>query len=98
LKTGDLSYQDIGQIDFYTRLFDEKVKGEDDKPTIGLVLCAGKDETIVKYSVMADKDTLFASKYKLYLPSEDELRAELERERDIIEKQLRDKTDDEQDN
>ena len=92
LKTGDLSYQDIGQIDFYTRLFDDTIKGADDNPTIGIVLCAGKDETIVKYSVLADKENLFASKYKLYLPTEEELRAELEREREFVEKHLLDAT------
>jgi predicted nuclease of restriction endonuclease-like (RecB) superfamily len=94
LKTGDLSYQDIGQIDFYTRLFDDTIKGADDNPTIGIVLCAGKDETIVKYSVIADKENLFASKYKLYLPTEEELRAELERERELVERQLLDEAGD----
>jgi predicted nuclease of restriction endonuclease-like (RecB) superfamily len=93
LKAGDLSYQDIGQIDFYTRLFDDTIKGADDNPTIGIVLCAGKDETVVKYSVLSDKDNLFASKYKLYLPTEEELRAELERERELVEQQLSDESD-----
>jgi hypothetical protein len=88
LKAEDLNYQDIGQIDFYTRLFDDKIKGTDDNPTIGIVLCASKDETIVKYSVLADKENLFASKYKLYLPTEEELKAELERERELIERQI----------
>lgn len=90
LKAGDLTYQDIGQIDFYTRLFDDKIKEHDDNPTIGLVLCSGKDETIVKYSVLSDKDNLFTSKYKLYLPSEEELKAELERERELVERQIED--------
>jgi predicted nuclease of restriction endonuclease-like (RecB) superfamily len=88
LKAGDLSYQDIGQIDFYTRLFDDTIKGIDDNPTIGIILCAGKDETIVKYSVLTDKDNLFVSKYKLYLPTEEELQAEIERERELIERSL----------
>jgi predicted nuclease of restriction endonuclease-like (RecB) superfamily len=87
LKTGKLTYQDIGQIDFYVRLFDEAVKQPDDNPTIGIVLCADKDETIVKYSALADKENLFASKYKLYLPTEDELKRELERERASLERQ-----------
>ncbi|MDR2504892.1 MAG: PDDEXK nuclease domain-containing protein [Oscillospiraceae bacterium] len=87
LKAGKLTYQDIGQIDFYVRLFNDKVKQTDDNPTIGIVLCAGKDETVAKYSVLADNENLFASKYKLYLPTEDELKRELERERDIIERQ-----------
>lgn len=88
LKTGDLTYQDIGQIDFYTRLFDDTVKGEDDNPTIGIILCSGKDETIVKYSVLSDKDNLFTSKYKLYLPTEEELKAEIERERELVDQQI----------
>jgi len=86
LKTGKLTYQDVGQIDFYVRLFDDKVKLPDDNPTIGIILCADKDESIVKYSVLADKENLFATKYMLYLPSEDELRRELERERELIER------------
>jgi predicted nuclease of restriction endonuclease-like (RecB) superfamily len=88
LKTGKLTYQDVGQIDFYTRLFDEKVKQEDDNPTIGIVLCADKDEAIAKYSVLADKDTLFVSKYMQYLPTEEELQAELRYAREIIERQI----------
>lgn len=87
LKTGKLTYQDIGQIDFYVRLFDDKVKQADDNPTIGIILCADKGESIVKYSVLADKDNLFASKYMPFLPTEDELKRELEREREFIERQ-----------
>jgi len=88
LKTGKLTYQDIGQIDFYVRLFDDKLKQPDDNPTIGLVLVTDKDESIVKYSVLADKENLFASKYSLYLPTEEELKAELQRERQVIERQI----------
>lgn len=88
LKTNKLTYQDVGQIDFYVRLFDEKIKNDDDNPTIGMVLVTDKDESIVKYSVLADKENLFASKYRLYLPSEEELQAELERERELIERQI----------
>lgn len=90
LKAGKLTYQDVGQIDFYVRLFDEKIKQADDNPTIGIVLVADKDESIVKYSVLAENEKLFASKYRLYLPSEDELRAELQRERELIERQIED--------
>jgi len=90
LKTDKLTYQDVGQIDFYVRLFDEKIKQIDDNPTIGLVLVTDKDESIVKYSVLSDNDKLFASRYKLYLPTEEELRIELERERKYIESQIRD--------
>lgn len=88
LKAGKLTYQDVGQIDFYVRLFNEKVKLPDDNPTIGIVLCADKDESIVKYSVLADNENLFASKYRLYLPTEEELKAELERERELIERKM----------
>lgn len=88
LKAGKLTYQDVGQIDFYVRLFNEKVKLPDDNPTIGIVLCADKDESIVKYSVLTDNENLFASKYRLYLPTEEELKTELERERDLIERKM----------
>jgi predicted nuclease of restriction endonuclease-like (RecB) superfamily len=88
LKAGKLTYQDIGQIDFYVRLFDDKVKQADDNPTIGIILCADKGESIVKYSVLADKDNLFASKYMPFLPTEDELKRELERERELIEREI----------
>jgi predicted nuclease of restriction endonuclease-like (RecB) superfamily len=91
LKTGKLTYQNVGQIDYYVRLFDEKIKQADDNPTIGLVLVADKDESIVKYSVLADNENLFASKYRLYLPTEDELKLELQREREIIERQIEEK-------
>jgi len=89
LKTDKLTYQDVGQIDYYVRLFDEKIKQPDDNPTIGLVLVTDKDESIVKYSVLADNENLFASKYKLYLPSEEELMAELQREREFLERQIK---------
>jgi len=93
LKAGKLTYQDVGQIDFYVRLFDEKVKRVDDNPTIGLVLVTDKDESIAKYSVLADNDHLFASKYKLYLPTEEELRAELRREREFLEQKIKESGD-----
>ena len=89
LKTGKLNYQDIGQIDFYVRYYNETVKQEDDNPTIGIVLCSEKNDAMVKYSVLADNDRLFASKYMLYLPTEEELKKELERERHLIEQNLR---------
>ncbi|MEH6640167.1 PDDEXK nuclease domain-containing protein [Vreelandella glaciei] len=81
LKLGKLRHQDIGQMDTYVRLYDEQRKGSDDNPTIGLVLCSEKSEAVVKYSVLAEKKQLFAAKYLPYLPSEDELKRELERER-----------------
>jgi predicted nuclease of restriction endonuclease-like (RecB) superfamily len=74
LKTRKLSHADIGQMDMYVRMFNDLKKGEDDNPTIGIILCTEKDETIVKYSVLAENEKLFASKYRLYLPKEDELK------------------------
>ncbi len=85
LKVGELTHQDIGQMDMYVRLYEDKCKTQDDNPTIGIILCAQKDETIVKYSVLKDNKKLFASKYKLYLPTEKELSEELERERRVLE-------------
>lgn len=91
LKTGELSHQDIGQIDMYVRMYDDLKRTETDNPTIGILLCSEKDDTIVKYSVLNDKNNLFASKYLLYLPKEEELkqiinqdkiRFELENEKD----------------
>jgi len=87
LKTGKLNYQDVGQIDFYVRYFDDQVKLPEDNPTIGIVLCAEKNDTMAKYSVLSDKDNLFASKYMLYLPTEEELKLELARERELLESQ-----------
>jgi len=73
LKTTKLSHADIGQMDMYVRMFDALKRGEDDNPTIGIILCAEKDETMVKYSVLKENKQLFASKYKTVLPTEDEL-------------------------
>lgn len=89
LKMGRLTHQDIGQMDFYVRYFEDKVRSDGDNPTIGIVLCSEKNETIVKYSVLKGSKQLFASKYKLYLPTEDELKKELERERALIEQERR---------
>ena len=79
LKTKKLSHQDIGQMDMYVRLFDDLKRGGDDNPTLGIILCADKDDTVVRYSILSESEQLFASKYRLVLPSEDELRKELER-------------------
>lgn len=81
LKTTELSHQDIGQIDMYVRMYDDLKKSDDDNPTIGLLLCTEKDETIVKYSVLNDKNNLFASKYVLYLPKEEELKQLIDQDR-----------------
>lgn len=81
LKVGELMHQDIGQIDMYVRMYDDMKRSEDDHPTIGILLCIEKDETIVKYSVLNDKNNLFASKYLMYLPKEEELKALIEEDR-----------------
>jgi predicted nuclease of restriction endonuclease-like (RecB) superfamily len=81
LKSGELTHQDIGQMDMYVRMMDELKRGPDDNPTVGIILCARKDASVVRYSVLHENEQLFASRYKLVLPSEDELRAELDRER-----------------
>lgn len=83
LKKGKLTHQDVGQMDMYVRMYDDLEKTENDNPTIGIILCADKDNTVVKYSVLNDNENLFVSKYKLYLPSEAELKAEIEK--DVLE-------------
>ncbi len=85
LKTGELTHQDVGQMDMYVRMFDDLERGEDDNPTAGIILCTEKDKTIVKYSVLNENNQLFASKYMMYLPTEEELVKELEREKRLIE-------------
>ncbi|MBG0846088.1 DUF1016 domain-containing protein [Pseudomonas chengduensis] len=81
LKRGELTHQDIGQMDMYVRMFDDLRRGPEDGPTVGIILCAQRDASVVRYSVLQGSEQLFASKYKLVLPSEEELRAELDRER-----------------
>jgi len=88
LKVGKLTHQDVGQMDMYVRLFEEKVRQPDDNPTIGIILCSQQNESVIKYSVLAESKQLFSSKYKLYLPTEEELKNELERDRIHIENQL----------
>jgi len=88
LKLGKLNHQDVGQMDTYVRMYDQQYKGVDDNPTIGLILCSQKSEAVVKYSVLTDSEQLFAAKYLPYLPTEEELKHELERERDLVQTQL----------
>lgn len=78
LKTTKLTHRDIGQMDMYIRMFDDIKRGKDDNPTIGILLCADKDETIVKYSVLNESQQIFASKYLPYMPSEEEIKREIE--------------------
>lgn len=91
LKIGKLTYQDIGQIDGYVRMYEEHAKVEGDNPTIGLILCSQKNEAIARYSVLNNSKQLFASKYMLYLPTEKELEEELKRERKKIEEKRAEK-------
>ena len=85
LKTEKLTHQDIGQLDMYVRMYDDLKKQENDNPTIGFLLCTETDRTIIKYSVLNDNKNLFASKYINYLPSEEELINEIERQKTLFE-------------
>lgn len=80
LKTTKLTHADIGQMDMYVRMFDELKRGQDDNPTIGIILCTDKSETMVKYSILKESRQIFASKYKTVLPSEKELAEMIEKE------------------
>lgn len=84
LKTSAIEHQDVGQMDMYVRMYDERQRGKDDNPTIGILLCDDTDEDIARYSVLHDNDRLFMAKYMLYLPSPEQLRAEIERQKTIF--------------
>lgn len=84
LKTDKLTHQDIGQMDMYVRMFDDLKRAKDDNPTIGIILCTDKDETIVKYSVLNDSKQIFASQYMTVLPTEEELAYELEKNQSMF--------------
>ncbi len=85
LKVGELAHADVGQMDGYVRMHDGLFAAPDDNPTIGLILCTEKNETVARYSVLNDRKQIFASKYMLCLPTEEQLRREIERERRLIE-------------
>ena len=89
LKVGKLAHQDVGQMDMYVRVFDAQHRGEGDNPTLGLILCSERNAAVAKYSLLADKPQLFASKYQYFIPSETELQTELERDRALIEAQVK---------
>ena len=84
LKTQKITHQDVGQMDMYIRMYDELKRSEGDNPTIGIVLCSDTDEDVAKYSILHGNEQLFASKYKLYLPTEEELRAEIENQKTMF--------------
>jgi predicted nuclease of restriction endonuclease-like (RecB) superfamily len=91
LKVGELTHADVGQMDGYVRMFDDLYVAPDDNPTIGLILCTVKNETVVRYSVLSDRKQIFASKYMLCLPTEEQLRREIEQERRLIERTQEDR-------
>jgi hypothetical protein len=84
LKTTKVTHQDVGQMDMYVRMYDELKKGADDNPTIGIVLCSDTDEDIARYSILKGNEQLFATKYQLMLPSKEQLREEIERQKMIF--------------
>lgn len=88
LKTTKLSHQDTGQMDMYIRMYDDLKKQSDDNPTIGIILCAEREETVVQYSILKEHKQLFATKYMPYLPTEKELAEELDRERLFLKHRL----------
>lgn len=84
LKTHRLTHQDIGQLDMYVRMYDDLMKGEDDQPTIGVLLCTDTDNTIARYSVLHESEQIFAAKYMTYMPTEEELRREIEQQKQFF--------------
>ncbi|MEB0044699.1 MULTISPECIES: PDDEXK nuclease domain-containing protein [unclassified Pseudomonas] len=93
LKIGELIHEDVGQMDLNVRRFDDLTRGTEDGPTVGIFLCAQRDESVVRYSVLEGNEQLFASTYKRALPTEEELRATLDQERRAIEERLLNRTD-----
>lgn len=92
LKMGSLTHQDVGQMDGYVRLYDDRYTHPGDKPTIGLILCAEKNQAVARYSVLHESEQVFAAQYLTYLPTVEQLQAEIQRERLLIEAQLREGT------
>lgn len=93
LKIGKLTHRDVGQLDGYVRLFEDRFKLPGDNPTLGLILCSDKSEAVAKYSVLSEGRQIFASKYLQFLPSEQELTLEIERERRLVEAAIEDASD-----
>ena len=93
LKTSQVTHQDIGQMDMYVRMYDELKKSKDYNPTIGILLCTDTDADVARYSVLHGNEQLFATKYKTYLPTEEELRAEIESQKAIFETQQQEQKD-----
>lgn len=93
LKTTQVTHQDIGQMDMYVRMYDELKKAKDDNPTIGILLCSDTDADVARYSVLHGNEQLFATKYKTYLPTEEQLKAEIESQKAIFEIQQQEKNE-----
>lgn len=91
LKTNQVTHQDIGQMDMYVRMYDELKKAKDDNPTIGILLCTDTDADVARYSILNGNEQLFATKYKTYLPTEEQLKAEIESQKAIFEIQQQEK-------
>ncbi len=87
LKTHKLTHQDIGQLDMYVRMYDDLIKSSDDAPTIGVLLCTDTDNTIARYSVLNDSEQLYAAKYMTYMPTEEELKQEIEQQKEFFRSQ-----------
>lgn len=83
LKVNRITYQDVGQMDMYLQMYDKMKKGPDDNPTIGIILCTKTDSDVARYSTLAKNDQMFAAKYKLYLPDKEDLRREIERQKEL---------------
>ena len=83
LKVNRITYQDVGQMDMYLQMYDKMKKGPDDNPTIGIILCAETDSDVARYSTLAKNDQMFAAKYKLYLPDKEDLKREIERQKEL---------------
>lgn len=84
LKLGTITHQDVGQMDMYVRMYDEMKRTEGDNPTIGIVLCSETSKDIARYSILKGNEQLFAAKYKTYLPTEEQLREEIERQKELF--------------
>lgn len=87
LKIGKITHQDVGQMDMYVRMYNELKLTEGDNPTIGIVLCSETDSDIAKYSILNGNEQIFATKYKLYLPTEEQLRREIEKQKELYQLQ-----------
>lgn len=93
LKTNQVTHQDIGQMDMYVRMYDELKKAKDDNPTIGILLCTDTDADVARYSILHGNEQLFATKYKIYLPTEEQLKAEIESQKAIFEIQKQERNE-----